>query len=211
MDSRTLFLDTNVYLGYALDDRFEYFHPECCIIFRSARARHTSDTVRNELRTKESDRTKLYSDFVKHIESGNPPEQFNCQGLKESDQNHVARIVELFTKKRLSLEYFRLLGTELKEGILNGLGKTNKPYVKQSGDDQMKSHFKQAVGIHPPDNTILTDFFDWAFPRSGSIFITGDGEIHKKKAPILKHVSIYKGNCTHLDVQFVTEAASKLR
>lgn len=211
MDSKTLFLDTNVYLGYALDERFECFHPECSVIFRSARDRHTSDTVRDELRTKEVDRRGIYNDLVKHIESGIPPEQFKCQGLKKSDRNHVERIAELFAKKKLSLEYFRLLGTELKEGILSGLAKTNKPYIKQSKDEQMKDHFKQVIGIHVPDNTILADFVDWAFARNGSIFVTGDGEIHQKRVPILKHVSVYKGKCNHLDVQFVVEAASRLR
>lgn len=211
MDSRPMFLDTNIYLGYALDKRFEVFHDDCSLVFKVNRDRHTSETVRTELRTKEKDRQNLYLDLLKHLESHNPPDQFNFRGLKESDQNHAKLIFELFSKNKLGLEYLRMLGAELREGILNGLRKTMKPYVKESADSEMKKHFWEKTGVHPPDNSILTDFFDWAFPRTGSIFVTGDGGIHQKKGLIFQHVEIRKGHCGHLDLQFIREAANRLQ
>ena len=211
MDSRPMFLDTNIYLGYALDARFEVFHDDCSLIFKVNRDRHTCETVRTELRTKEKDRQNLYLDLLKHLDSHNPPDQFNFRRLKESDQNHAKLVFELFSKSKLGLEYLRILGAELREGILSGLKKTIKPYVKESTDGQMKQHFELNTGIHYPDNLILTDFFDWAFPRTGSIFVTGDGGIHQKRGLIIQHVETCKGHCGHLDLQFIREAASKLR
>lgn len=210
MSSPTLFLDTNIYLGYALDARFEFFHLECRKVFNARRDRHTSETVRDELRQKQHDRLTLYEDLVKHLEGQNPPAEFVCPILKESDQDHSIKVLDLFRDGKLSLAYLRMLGTELKEGILAGLKLTNKPLVKPSGDGAMKKHLETVIDIHYPDSLILTDFFEWAVPRDGSIFVTSDGEIHQKRGAILQYVGSCKGNCSHLSVQFIREIASKI-
>jgi hypothetical protein len=210
MGSPTLFLDTNIYLGYALDARFEFFHLECSKVFHARRDRHTSETVRDELRQKQQDRLTLYGDLVKHLDSCKPPNQFVCSILKDSDQEHTTKVLNLFRDAKLSLEYLRMLGTELKEGILAGLKLTSKPLVKPGDNGSMMRHFETAIDIHYPDNMILTDFFEWAFPRDGSVFVTSDGGIHQNRGAILQHVRSCKGDCSHLSVQFIREIASKL-
>jgi len=210
MDLRPLFFDTNVYMGYALDDRFEDFHPQCCDLFGAPNSRHTSITVRDELDRKKHDRNRLYRELLDHLEGGKPIEEFQPSSSKKSDRNHWTRILSAYKEGSIDLEYLRLLGTELSQGIMDGLSKTNKELVRRSNDGQMKAHFEM-IDIHRPDNSILADFFDWAIPGTGSCFITGDGNIHKKREEIFDYVRNWKNaDCNHLSLYFIKEAPVRL-
>ncbi|MBN1677437.1 MAG: hypothetical protein JW880_02755, partial [Candidatus Thermoplasmatota archaeon] len=69
MDDRPLFLDTNVYMSYAVDGHIEKFHSDCCIVFNAPNSRHTSYTVKQELNKKMRNRRRLYSELLQHVKS----------------------------------------------------------------------------------------------------------------------------------------------
>jgi len=198
-------------MSYALDPRFEVFHTDGCTIFNAKRDRCTSENVRDELRAKEADRMKLYVDILNHLDAGKPSSQFPFPTYKNSDQNAAINIFDLISQNKLSLDYLRMLGAELKQGIHEGLGRTVKPYIKPSKDRQMIADLGNKAGMHPPDREILADFFDWAHPKStGSIFVTGDGDIRKSRGLVFKCVNALEGGCGHLGLQFIVEAAKNI-
>lgn len=211
-DTRTIFLDTNVFMGYALDGRIEKFHPQCCTIFSAPNLRYTSLTVKQELGTKQRDRKKLYREIVAHIASKKPSKDFHPSSGKRSDIQHGITILEAYDSNLMDLEFIRTLFVTLSQGIMDALlSKTHRDLVARSDDGDMKDHFQFVVGIHHPDDSILADFFDWALPKSDVCsFVTCDGTVDQKKVDILDYVKDYKQDCNHLSIWFVTSAAKRV-
>ena len=211
MDNRPLFLDTNVFIGYAVNGHIESFNSDCCIVFSAQNSRHTSHTVRQELRKKIRDRRKLYSEILQHISAKRPPDDFAPSSGNRTDRTHGIKDLQLFKKGLLDLEYIRTLHTQLEQGILDALAtKTRKVLVDRSQDADMKDHFQFILGIHPPDNQVLADFTDWGMLTGGACFVTCDGGIDKKKDKIKRYIRDCKGDCDHLSLWFVTSAARRL-
>lgn len=209
MDSRPLFLDTNIYMGYALMEFLEDYHPECCqLIDSSPNMRHTSSTVKQELGDKIRNRNRLYREIFNHVSGGKPIETFRPSSSKKSDVNHYHKLADGYKKGLFDLEYIRGLGRVLKAGIDAGLKKTDPVLIQPSQDAQMKDSFR-LMDIHRPDDSILADFIDWAFPGSGACFITGDGDINDKKGKIMDYVKNARGDCGHLSIFLIEEAAQR--
>jgi hypothetical protein len=210
MDSRPLFLDTNVYLGYAFPETLEKYNPECSRLFEVApNSRHTSKTVEIELQKKIRERNKLYRELLGHIVSGAPLDTFQPSSGKKSDQEHLEKLVKGFKGGLYDIEFLRTLGATLKTGVDSGLKKTSQPLVKASTNTDMNDDLLTIASMHAPDNIILTDFFEWALIQSqGACFVTGDGGISDNKTAIFNCIS-YTNDCGLLSILFVTSAARK--
>jgi len=210
MDSRPLFLDTNVYLGYAFPETLEKYNPECSRLLEIApNSRHTSRTVEIELQKKIRERNKLYRELLGHIISRAPLDTFQPSSWKESDQEHLKKLVQGYKEGLYDLEFLRTLGATLKIGVDSGIKKTSQPLIEASTNTDMKDDLRFIAGVHVPDNIILTDFFAWALTQSqGACFVTGDGGISDNKAAIFNCIS-YANDCSPLSILFVTSAAEK--
>jgi hypothetical protein len=213
MNAESLFLDTNVYIGYTLEGYFERFHSECCHIFdKVPNSRHTSLTVKQELDNRMNKRTKFFKTLLLHCLSGRQLKEFKIVGLKESEENLAEKIIAQAHKEgKADVEYVKGLQRMFFSRLLDALhNKTAKPFVPFSNDADMKDHFQFVVGIHPPDDSVLADFFSWALPGTGSCFITGDGLIDRKKEDILEYVrdKTLEG-CSHLSMIFVRSAPKR--
>jgi hypothetical protein len=211
MDDRPLFLDTNVYMSYAVDGLIEKFHSECCTVFNASNSRHTSYTVRQELRKKMRGRRRLYLEILQHAKSKKPPMSFSPSSENKSDKAHGIKVLEVYDKGLLDMEFLRTLHTLLEQGILDALtNKTHKTLIERSNDAVMKDDFEFIIGVHFPDNQILADFVDWSMPTAGACLITCDGTIDQKKDKIKEYIRDYKGECDHLSIWYVTSAARRL-
>ncbi len=186
MSHSTLFLDTNIYLGYALDKRFEKYHFQCChILEKQGLSRHTCVTVKGELEKKLRERKKLYQTLLKHCLSGKQLKQFSIAKIAKNERNHTEDIIAQSHKDGKSdMEYVRSLDRLFYARVIDALvNKTTHPLVCASSDAYMKSDMA-TLGIHPPDDCILTDFFTWALPGNGSSFMTGDNKIYDMRTRI---------------------------
>jgi hypothetical protein len=211
MDTRPLFLDTNVYMSYAINDQIEKFHSQCCTVFDAPNSRHTSFTVKQELEKKIRNRRTLYREVLQHTISKKSPESFSPSSGNEADKAHGMKVLQVYEKGSLDMEYLRTLHTLLERGILDALAnRTTKPLVERSTDAVMKDDFRFIMDIHPPDNEVLADFVDWSMPTQGACFITCDGGIDKKKDKIKEYIRDNKGECDHLSLWYITSAARRL-
>ena len=212
MSVNTLFLDSNIFIGYALDAALERFHNECCHVFdKVSLPRHTSLTVRQELRKKDHDRKRLYADLMKHCLSGRQFKSFKIKDFGKSEQNHMEKVISDHHKGGKSdLEYLRLLEKRFFARLADCLyKKTTQPFIPYSEDGYMKSDFA-IIGIHAPDDKVLADFFSWALPGKGSSFLTGDGKIHGMRSKIIKSVAEGKmKDCSHLSIDYISEVIKK--
>jgi len=209
MNHKSLFLDTNIYLGYALDKRFEKYHFQCCHVFdKTTLPRHTSITVRGELHKKIKERKRFYGTLLKHCLSGKQLKQFNIGKLDKNERNHAEDVIaESHKEGKSDVEYVRSLDrlffARVEEALLK---RTAYPLVPCSNDAQMKTDF-EILGLHHPDDSVLADFFSWAIPGKGSSFLTGDNKIHNSKTRIINTVeSRNLVSCSHLSIDHVSGA-----
>lgn len=211
MDDRPLFLDTNVYMSYAINGNLERFHSECCTIFSAPNPRHTSHTVKQELNKKKRNRRTLYRDVLQHALSKKPAESFSPSSGNEADKAHGIKVLQVYNKGQMDMEFLRTLHAMLERGIMDALNiKTCQPLIERSPDAVMKDDLRFIMDIHPPDNEVLADFIDWGMPSSGACFITCDGGIDKKKDKIRSYIQDCRGDCDHLSLWYVTSAARRL-
>lgn len=212
MSANSLFLDSNIFMGYALDATLERYHSECCHVFdKTGRPIHTSLTVRQELRNKARVRRRLYADLMKHCLSGGQIKTFKIKDLNKSEQNHLIGIVSSQHKGgKPDVEYLRLLEKRFYARLTECLyKKTSQPFIPYSEDGNMKSDFG-LLGLHSPDDSVLADFFSWALPGGGSAFVTADNGIHRLRSDILKSVAESKmADCSHLSIDHVSDAISR--
>ena len=204
-----MFLDTNIYLGYALDRRFEKYYFQCCHVFNKAGlSRNTSITVRGELNKKLGERKRLYRDLLKHCLSGKQLKQFSIKKLDKNERNHAEDVIAQSHKDGKSdVEYVRSLDRMFFSRVNDALlKKTSQPLVSCSDDAYMKSDFG-LMGIHAPDDCILADFFSWALLSKGSSFLTGDNKLHDSRSKILRNVQDRKMiDCSHLAIEHISDA-----
>jgi len=211
MNDQSLFLDTNIYIGYAYDNYYEKYHHECCHVFDKVRGpRHTSLSVKQELGKKKRNRAKLYDALLAHCLSGRQLREFDLKTLKGSELNHAGKLVQAHKEGKKDIEYLRslerLFTTRLYDAMYN---RTEQPFVGYSADAYLKDDL-QLLGMHTPDDSILADFFTWALPGIGSCFVTGDGAINDRKTEILSLVADKaQGGCTHLSIAHVRNAVQK--
>ena len=212
MSAHALFLDSNIFMGYALDATLERYHSECCHVFdKTGVPLHTSLTVKQELRNKTRVRKRLYANLIKHCLSGGQLKTFKIKGLNKSEQSHLVGIISSQHKGgKPDVEYLRLLEKRFFARLTECLHKkTTQPFIPYSQDGNMKSDFT-LLGVHSPDDSVLADFFSWALPGNGSAFITGDNKIHGLRTSLIKSVADGKmTDCSHLSIDHISDVVKR--
>jgi len=212
MDTHSVFLDTNVYLGYAYNAPFEKHHSECCYVFDASHFhRYTSMTVNQELNKKKHDRKKLYKGTLKHCLSGRQLKEFKISDLGRSEANHfVKMIADAHKSDGSEVEYIRNLQRSFFTRLMGCLEKrTCQPLIPYSNDGDLKSFFA-LDGVHSPDERVLADFFTWAIDGNDCCLVTGDGRLYDLRMKVLKTVSERKGrNVSHLSIEHISVIPSR--
>jgi hypothetical protein len=199
--SSPVFLDSNVYLGYAMNTYLETFHNECCLIFDGLpNDRHTSDTVKREIKKKVRKRKEIYSEFLEFCNKRSDPSAFDLSKYNDNDASHMMKLILMVkTIDPNTLQYIRRLGTILEVGVQDGLSKTKPPFIPVSENDELKILLSEGTGIHIEDARIIVDYLDWGLKIAGSHFISSDNEIHDKRVEVLRFL---EGNFTQQTNKF---------
>lgn len=211
MSHHPLFLDSNIYLGYALDGYLEPFHEECQHVFAEMKnGRHTSETVEGELKRKTETRTSIYLAFVRYWEEKNSPFNFDVSEMSDSDADHMRKLLKGIAAGSYSLEFVRGLGRLLIAGVRDAMNRTDKPLIPRSRDPDLVDNLIM-IAIHRSDAQVLSDFFSWGLTIQGAHFITGDGEITGNRAKIFEVIEDSKTqHCGHLSIVHVKDVSKKI-
>jgi hypothetical protein len=183
-----LFLDSNVFIGYAIDSEYiEPHHSVCEYLFCTSNCRkYTSSTVEEELKKKIRDRNRLYSQLLAFIIS-NDISQFNPPISNDNDILHIKAIKQGAANGKFDLYYVRTLGALLTRGIHDGLSRVDPPFVHRTSDEGMVDVL-EAIGLHYPDSQIVADYCSWISARENGSLVTADRVIYESRVGIFEYL-----------------------
>lgn len=169
-----LFLDTNLFLCYAID--FEQDHLKSKRLFHGNYRRYTGIRVRMELNKIKKRRATLYKDLSQFYSQNIPSATFQPKvQLKKNDLVHLRQLLpRLKSLNRTNvLTYLRKIGRIIDAGIKHALSLVIHPLILPSSDLVCEKHIELCIG-NANDARILVDALCWAESNSPAIFCTLD-------------------------------------
>ena len=190
MTKLRLFLDTNLFLCYAID--FEQNHLKSKRLFHGKYNRYTGIRVRMELNKIKKRRATIYKDLSQFYSQNIPSATF--QPKVQLNTNDLLHIRQLLThlksmNKTKVLTYVRKIGRIIDQGIKHAFSLIISPLILPSGDLACEKRIELCIG-NSNDARILVDALCWAESASPAIFCTLDySDIIMKRPAIYRTIS----------------------
>jgi len=199
MMPETFFLDTNIFLGAALEPPVEPNYDACRKVFVSSIKKRTSKTVLEELHNRLKKRKRLYSKMVIQVVSGKDLYDLEIDDLNKSDYEHFRDLVTAFNMKNQDLAFIRALERVVARRISEALDGLELPYIQKARNDQFQDALITRQGISPEDARIIDDFITWAMGNHANTwFLTMDRKILDSNKDLMVDdfkLTVHDGTC----------------
>lgn len=177
MFDKDLFLDTNIFLGFATD--FEEDHERCKEIFNRDFTRRTGSRVNGELNRVRSRRYRvIYNDLLDFLTSHLSIEKFTPSGnLSKNDERHLRDLLTRLEKidPVSALNYLRIKIREIWDGVKHALTLVIRPFIKPYHYVACEVAIDGCIN-NMNDSRILSDALCWAEENQPLIFCTNDNK-----------------------------------
>jgi len=168
-----LFLDSNLFLSYAID--FEPDHALSERLFHEDYARYSGIRVKSELGKVKRRRRNLYEDLMRFY-NGNASGSFRPSlALLPNDRHHLAQLLKsLVPKNKVEvLTLLRRLGRLIDLGVDHAFSLISSPLVSMSTDLACQKQIELCVA-NAVDAWLLTDALCWTEEDAPASFCTED-------------------------------------
>lgn len=189
MNILRLFLDSNLFLSYAID--FEQAHSKSELLFHGNYERFTGIRVRMELNKIQERRSKRYEDLGNFYSKNPNAKNYNpAVNVKKNDVTHLQNLLNYL--KVLSgakvLTLLRKIERMIQLGIKNALSRVKQPLISPSPDLVCT----RLIGLCIPntsDAEILGDALYWAETTNPATFCSNDySDIINRRSKICREI-----------------------
>lgn len=175
--NRDVFLDTNIFLGFATD--FEEDHERCKEVFFRNYTRRTGSRVNSELNRVKSRRYRvIYNDLLDFLKRQMPINRFTPSvTLNENDGRHLKQLLKQLRKLSATktLNYLRHKIREIWDGVKYALTLVCRPFITLYNYVICEVAINRCIN-NLNDARILSDALCWAENNQPLIFCTSDNK-----------------------------------
>ena len=172
MNSLRLFLDSNLFLSYAID--FEPDHPLSVRLFHGDYRRYSGMRVKSELGKVRRRRRQLYEDLIRFYNSNAGGSFRPSLSLLPNDLRHLTQLLQsLVPKNKEVLTLLRRIGRLIDLGVEHAFSLVLSPLVLLSTDLACQKQIELCVG-NAVDAGLLTDALCWTEEDAPASFCTED-------------------------------------
>lgn len=174
MKKLRLFLDSNLFLSYAID--FESTHAKSELLFHGNYERFTGIRVRMELNKIQKRRSKLYEDLGNFYNQNENTQTYTpTVALKKNDETHLHNLLDYLKSLNGTkvMTLLRKIERIIRLGIQNALSKIKSPLISPSPDLVCTRLIGECIP-NKNDAEIFGDALYWAETTNHATFCSND-------------------------------------